>query len=402
MEDCLLIQKARDIIVGNHNVYDNKLLLNGYIRQNTNHVYTEQNIKDLCKSYLGSIHLVIIDKIKHKIHQKQTGINNKLKEVTKQQKLAKYLSQQTIETEEQIIRKRNNYNNFITEIEEEIKQINKRKQIVEQELSEAKSEIIVAQKLISNINRNQLNEIKSLKNPPKMVQIVFYATCNLLKETERKQKLKKTAPIYINTQQKLVYGFVRLSFYSNNFPIEVIDLIFKCYFIKQTIRIKKIQNWKQVQKMLKSKDFIPKILKFDVNLVTTKIRKKINKNYLSNEHFTFSRVNKASKTAGPLVLWIKSQIKFAHLLDMVEPMKKEIEELKHNLDVKQKLCGVLKDELKELEIRNKQNKFEYEMTIEKIDELMINIGTVKDCNKYETLLQELNCVSDKQLVKTEI
>merc|ERR1719320_2235019 len=95
-----------------------------------------------------------------------------------------------------------------------------------------------------------------------------------------------------------------------------------------TLMGRKIRSWKEVQKMLGDKNFIPMILKFDTNKVSEKVRKKINRRYISNEEFTFERANKASKVAGPLVMWVKAQVKFAHLLDSVEPMTREIRELR--------------------------------------------------------------------------
>merc|ERR1719242_1510191 len=56
----------------------------------------------------------------------------------------------------------------------------------------------------------------------------------------------------------------------------------------------------------------------------------------NDEKWTFETVNKASKVAGPLVLWVSSQVKFAHLLDQVEPMTREIQELKVSMDAKVK------------------------------------------------------------------
>merc|ERR1719242_1620739 len=56
----------------------------------------------------------------------------------------------------------------------------------------------------------------------------------------------------------------------------------------------------------------------------------------NDEKWNFDAVNKASKVAGPLVLWVSSQVKFAHLLDQVEPMTREIQELKVSMDAKVK------------------------------------------------------------------
>ena len=46
-------------------------------------------------------------------------------------------------------------------------------------------------------------------------------------------------------------------------------------------------------------------------------------------------MNKRSKVAGPLVLWVQAQVKFAHLLDQIKPITKEIKKLKSELRLKQ-------------------------------------------------------------------
>ncbi len=172
------------------------------------------------------------------------------------------------------------------EINNEKKEIESKTAIVESELVEAKPALESAQKAVSNINKKQLNEIKCLKNPPKLIEFTMNAVAVLIG--------------------------------------------------------KKIKDWKGMQKLLASNSFIPSILKFDTNKVKEKTRKKLNKCYLSNEDFTFERVNKASKVAGPLVIWVKSQVKFAHLLDSVEPMTKEIKELKVKLNEKELTAEKLK------------------------------------------------------------
>merc|ERR1712154_498001 len=215
------------------------------------------------------------------------------KELAEQQKNAKLTLEQMMEAEKDATKKRTEAIRVQGEVDIEMKQINERTQSVEAELAEAKPALEAAQKAVSNINKKQLNEIKVLRNPPKMVEMTLNAVVMMMG--------------------------------------------------------KKVKTWKDIQKLLGSNDFIPSILKFDTNKVREKTRKKLQKEYLSKEDFNFERVNKASKVAGPLVLWVQSQIKFAHLLDSVEPMTKEIKELKEKLSVKQKQAKDLKVTVSELE-----------------------------------------------------
>merc|ERR1712244_161601 len=163
------------------------------------------------------------------------------KELAEQQKNAKLTLEQMMEAEKDATKKRTEAIRVQGEVDIEMKQINERTQSVEAELAEAKPALEAAQKAVSNINKKQLNEIKVLRNPPKMVEMTMNCVVTLMG--------------------------------------------------------KKIKNWKDVQKLLCSNDFIPSILKFDTNKVKEKTRKKLQKEYLSKEDFNFERVNKASKVA---------------------------------------------------------------------------------------------------------
>lgn len=73
--------------------------------------------------------------------------------------------------------------------------------------------------------------------------------------------------------------------------------------------------------------------------------------YVKHEDFNEERANKASKVAGPLVKWVKSQVKYSELLDIVRPMQKEIKVLKKRLDKKQKQLKMCYDVINELELK---------------------------------------------------
>mmetsp|Transcript_48497 Transcript_48497/g.77592 ORF Transcript_48497/g.77592 Transcript_48497/m.77592 type:complete len:191 (-) Transcript_48497:86-658(-) len=119
--------------------------------------------------------------------------------------------------------------------------------------------LAAAQKAVSNLTRKQLNEIKCMKRPPTPIKLTLNAVVLLLG--------------------------------------------------KQTT------DWRQMQKLLSSPDFIPSILSFNTNQVKSKTVRKVKKTYLSDPQFTFKRVNKASKAAAPLVLWVRAQMEFANLSD---------------------------------------------------------------------------------------
>eukprot|EP01083_Nonionella_stella_P194025 715923_1 len=175
------------------------------------------------------------------------------------------------------------------DVERDTKAINEKTQRLASHLMKkrsVKSELEAAKKAVSNINQEQLNEIKALKEPPKLVDMTMRAVATLM----------------------------------------CID----------------------VQEMLASNDFIPSIRKFTyyTNEVT---KKKINKEFYSNRDFTFERVNSECKVCGPLVRWVRSQVRMAGVLDLVGPLTQEIKELKDTVVVKQKEADALHATVKELE-----------------------------------------------------
>ena len=118
----------------------------------------------------------------------------------------------------------------------------------------------------------------------------------------------------------------------------------------------KVKDWKRMRKVMASRLFIPSILKLDTSEIEEKTRKMIVKEFMSNEDFTFERVNKKSKVAGPLVLWVKAQLKFAELLDYLEPMIKEVRELEAKLEEKEERVEQLKEMLVSSTLDNKNEK----------------------------------------------
>lgn len=53
----------------------------------------------------------------------------------------------------------------------------------------------------------------------------------------------------------------------------------------------------------------------------------LNKAYLSQDDFTFERVNNASKACGPLCEWVISQVNYSAILDRVQPLREEVAQL---------------------------------------------------------------------------
>jgi len=158
----------------------------------------------------------------------------------------------------------------------EIKQveIKERQQVVETELSEAIPALEKAQQSVSNVDKKQLNEIQNLANPPLPVKMTSEAVVCLLNK-----KYKKL-------------------------------------------------EWAEVKSELKKTDFMSKVMKFDTDSITPQLRQQLEANYIKKDDWEIGRIYKASKAAGPLAEWVVSQLKYANILDKVQPLRDEVSSLK--------------------------------------------------------------------------
>ena len=239
------------------------------------------------------------------------------------------------------------------EINKTMVAIGERSQAIEAELCEAKPALERAQKAVSNINKKQLNEIKFRRNPGRPIEMTLNAVMELMgkqPDTEQKERIKKTNKNKIDVFFKGYVESINDDVDNNKIvPNVIIDFIIKytdpyslgktelqggerivmVYWLEREIKYS--WRWGKVLRWITSNDTIPSILKFDTNNITDKMRKGVTEKYLSNDDLTFEIVNKSSKVAGALLLWVKAQIKFSHLLASVEPMIKEINGLRQRL-----------------------------------------------------------------------
>merc|ERR1711936_311936 len=102
------------------------------------------------------------------------------KELAEEQKKAKQTLEQMMEAEKDATKKRTEAIKVQGEVDEEIIVINERTKAVEAELAEAKPALEAAQKAVSNINKKQLQELKALKKPPKMVEMTLNCVMTIM------------------------------------------------------------------------------------------------------------------------------------------------------------------------------------------------------------------------------
>ncbi|KIN00492.1 hypothetical protein OIDMADRAFT_125387 [Oidiodendron maius Zn] len=154
-------------------------------------------------------------------------------------------------------------------LEKQEAEVAERRELVLSDLANAEPAVIEAQKSVSNIKRQHLTEVRSMGNPPQGVKLALDSVCTLLGH--------------------------------------------------------RVDSWKTVQAIVRKDDFIASIVNYDNERQMTKaLRLKMRNEYLSNEDFTYEKVNRASKACGPLVQWVQAQVNYSEILDRVGPLREEV------------------------------------------------------------------------------
>lgn len=203
-------------------------------------------------------------------------------------------------------------------LEKQEAEVAQRRELVLNDLANAEPAVIEAQKSVSNIKRQHLTEVRSMGNPPQGVKLALDSVCTLLGH--------------------------------------------------------KVDSWKTVQAIVRKDDFIASIVNYDnERQMTRNLRIKMRNEYLSNEDFTYEKVNRASKACGPLVQWVQAQVNYSEILDRVGPLREEV--------------GMLEEQAL-------QTKAEAQAVENTINALETSIATYK--TEYAAL------ISETQAIKTEM
>ncbi|EEA07374.1 dynein heavy chain family protein [Cryptosporidium muris RN66] len=230
--------------------------------------------------------------------------------------LAKSLDEQQV-----VIAERSN------EVENQLK-------VVEPILREAKN-------AVSNIPKKNLDELRSMANPPSLVKMTIDAVAILL---------------------------------TNNFN--------------------KPQVWEESRKVLKSADFISRVINFDSTAVTSKTIQRLHKEYLDTPEWDTEKINRASHAAGPLSSWVSSILEFSTINEKVGPLKQEISNLeKSKVENEQNLAAAQKL-LKELQERIDTYKKEYAELISEVQSIKREKELVT--NKVERSIKLLGNLTTEQ------
>ena len=154
------------------------------------------------------------------------------------------------------------------------KEIKKRKDVVLMELAEVEPLVAQAQDSVSSIKRQHLQELRTMSHPPEAVKITMESVCIMLGN--------------------------------------------------------KVDSWKAVQMISRKDDFIAHITNYNTASLSRKIIDEIESSYMNHPSFNFETVNRASKACGPLLQWVVAQVRYASILEKVEPLREEVDRLEED------------------------------------------------------------------------
>lgn len=219
------------------------------------------------------------------------------------------------------------------------KEIASRREIVMADLAKAEPAVAEAQRSVSNIKRQHLTEVRSMANPPSGVKLALDSVCALLGH--------------------------------------------------------KVSSWKDVQSIVRRDDFIASIVNYDnERQMTASLRQKMRNEYLSNDDFTFEKVNRASKACGPLVQWVTAQVNYSEILDRVGPLRAEVDELEDNaLQTKAEALAIA-NTVEELARSINQYKQEYAVLISQTENIKNEMKQVQ--GKVERSMRLLDSLSSER------
>lgn len=226
-------------------------------------------------------------------------------------------------------------------LEEQNKNIAERREVVMGDLAAAEPAVIEAQSAVSNIKKQHLTEVRSMANPPEAVKLAMESVCTILGH--------------------------------------------------------RLDSWKTVQGIIRRDDFISSIVNFDTTRsMTSTLRERVQRDYLSKPNYNFDSINRASKACGPLVKWVIAQVGFSAILERVGPLRNEVVSLEKLAEETQGEAVEAANTIKSLEDRIGRYKEEYALLISETQAIKGEMERVETkVNRSIKLLESLSSEKDR-------
>ncbi|ORM39572.1 Cytoplasmic dynein 1 heavy chain 1 [Babesia sp. Xinjiang] len=222
-------------------------------------------------------------------------------------------------------------------LEEERSILKTRNDEVQLQLAEVAPLIEQSQREVESINRKSLDELRSMGNPPSII----------------KHTLETVVILLTNSTSTNV-------------------------------------SWDFCRKLVKSSDFISKILHFDTQIITPTTFN-IVKNCVEEPEWDINRISKASKAAGPLAKWVVSVMSYGEIAMNVRPLLEEVERLKVSNRENEAMLERQSTLIETLEGDISRYQDDYSALLESISTMQSEINrTSERIEKSESLLLDLS------------
>lgn len=263
----------------------------------------------------------VLSKKQESLHAKEIDAKNMLDKMIVNQNEAERKREFSVATQEELGKNES--------------QINKRREVVMQELELAEPAVLEAQRGVQNIKKQHLTEMRSMSNPPAAVKMAMESVCILL-------------------------GY-------------------------------DVKTWRDVQLVVRKDDFITSIVSYDSETqLTPEASEYMERTYLSRSDFNFETVNRASKACGPLLQWVIAQLRYYSILEKVMPLKEEVAYLQGAAKKSKAQLIAIADMIRELEEKIVEYKTSYSDIIREAERLKVEMETIqRKVSRSEELIQNL-------------
>lgn len=271
----------------------------------------------------------------------KTALGLKKSELSKKENLANQKLQQMVGDQNEAEKRKEEAEKMRIAVDKQSEKITVRKEQVQRDLDEAEPALLSAQAAVKGIRKRELDEVRNLLRPPKNVQLTLECVAIMLGEPSL--------------------------------------------------------DWGNVRKIISRPDFIPSILGFAVDKLTSRQVKIIQDKYLDgNAELSHESVMRSSKACGPLYKWAESQIKYSTVFTRVQPLREEVDKLEKKAEVAKSQKNQLEEEVAELEASIAQYKADYASLIRDVEALKLEMEVVTTkVDRAESLIKSLHQESER-------
>ncbi|ODV98401.1 hypothetical protein PACTADRAFT_20118, partial [Pachysolen tannophilus NRRL Y-2460] len=222
-----------------------------------------------------------------------------------------------------------------TALEEQEKEVTKRRAIVMEDLAAAEPAVLEAQRGVKNIKKEHLNELKAMRTPPEAVVLTLKSVCDLI-------------------------GY-------------------------------NPETWRDIQSIIRSDSFIVDIVNFDNERQCTQdVINYMHEKYLSRPDYNYTTANRASKACGPLLQWVEAQIRYASILEKVGPLRDEVHTLENEAKQTKVKLNAVDEMIRDLRNSIEHYKDDYSSLIRETEQIKTAMSTVvQKVRRSEKLIEDL-------------